>query len=145
MRTILVEALETHAAASDAISLLQAHIPEPDLGEDPEELMAQAVEPGVSSQQEVLPVPRTSVPHFRVLDEVLDSALALADCRGLPRRLRSSPSSASCDAGCVREVSGQANGEPPTSWVARPGRGAGRRAPADLVEGRGGELAGTGS
>jgi anti-sigma regulatory factor (Ser/Thr protein kinase) len=44
-------ALEEHAAASDAISVLHEHIPAPHLGEDAEELMAYAVEPGVSSRR----------------------------------------------------------------------------------------------
>jgi PAS domain S-box-containing protein len=114
-----MEAVETHAAASDAISRLQAHIPEPDLGEDPEELMAQAVEPGVSSRQEVLPVPRTSVPHFMVLDEVMDSALALADS-GSFLTPPIQPELRELRRWLCREVSGQANGEPPTSWSPDP-------------------------
>lgn len=113
------DALEAHAAASDAISLLHQHVPEPHLGDDPEELMAHAVEPGVSSPREVLRVPRPSVPHFAVLDTAMDSALALADSgafltppiqpelRGLRRWL-------------CREVSRQVDGQPPTSWSSDP-------------------------
>jgi len=109
------EALERHAAASGAMSLLHEHVPAPEVGEDPEALMATAVEPGVSSERLVLPVPRTSVPLFRVLDQTLGAALALADSgalltppiqpelRGLRRWL-------------CREVWSQDRGEPPTAW-----------------------------
>jgi len=109
------EALELHAAASGAMSLLHEHVPAPDLDEEPEALMATAVEPGVSSERLVLPVPPTSVLHFRVLDETLESALALADSgafltppiqpelRGLRRWL-------------CQEVRRQDRGEPPTAW-----------------------------
>ena len=114
-----VEALEMHAAASDAISILQAHLPEPDLGEDPEELMAQAVEPGVSSQHELLPVPRPSLPHFRVLDEALDSALVLADA-GAFLTPPIQPELRDLRRWLCQEVSAQANGERPTPWVRDP-------------------------
>jgi PAS domain S-box-containing protein len=113
------EALETHAAASDAISLLHEHIPEPHLGEDPEEIMALAVEPGVSSQREVLPVPRTSVPHFGVLDQALDSALALADS-GAFLTPPIQPELRELRRWLCREVSRQVNGEPPTTWLSDP-------------------------
>jgi PAS domain S-box-containing protein len=109
------EALEKHAAASGAMSLLHEHLPAPDLGEDPEALMATALEPDVSCERLLLPVPRTAVPRFRVLDETLESALALADSgafltppiqpelRGLRRWL-------------CQEVRRQDRGEPPTGW-----------------------------
>lgn len=113
------EALETHAAASDAISLLHEHIPEPHLSEDPEELMAHAVEPGVSCERAVLPVPRTSVPHFGVLEEALDSALALADS-GAFLTPPIQPELRELRRWLCREVSRQVNGEPPTTWWSDP-------------------------
>ena len=73
------EALEMHAAASGAMSLLHQHIPAPDVGEDPEALMATAVEPNVSAERLLLPVPRSSVFQFRVLHKTLESARALAE------------------------------------------------------------------
>ena len=113
------EALETHAAASMAISLLHDHVPEPHLGTDPEELMAHAVEPGVSSQREVLPVPRTSVPHFRILDHALDAALALAES-GAFLTPPIQPELRDLRRWLCREVRGQVNGEPPTPWSSDP-------------------------
>jgi PAS domain S-box-containing protein len=109
------DVLEMHAASSGAMSLLHDHVPAPDLGEDPEALMALAVEPDVSAERLWLPVPRRSVPQFRVLDESLESALALAESgafltppiqpelRGLRRWL-------------CGEVLRQARGDPPTPW-----------------------------
>lgn len=112
-------ALEAHAAASDALSLLHEHIPEPHLGENPEELMAHAVEPGVSSQLQVLPIPRTSVPHFRGLDQALDSALALADS-GAFLTPPIQPELRELRRWLCREVSRQVNGQRPTAWLSDP-------------------------
>jgi PAS domain S-box-containing protein len=109
------DVLEMHAAASGAMSLLHDHVPAPDVGEDPEALMASAVEPGVSAERLWLPVPTRSVQQFRVLDESLESALVLAESgafltppiqpelRGLRRWL-------------CGEVRRQARGDPPTPW-----------------------------
>ncbi len=113
------EALEAHAAASDAISLLHEHLPEPHLGEDPEELMADAVEPGVSSPREVLPVPRTSVPHFQVLDRAMDSAIALADS-GAFLTPPIQPELRELRRWLCQQVSRQVNGEPPSTWSSDP-------------------------
>jgi PAS domain S-box-containing protein len=107
--------LEMHAASSGAMSLLHDHMPAPDLGEDPEALMASAVEPEVSAERLWLPVPPHAVPQFRVLDQTLESALVLAESgalltapiqpelRGLRRWL-------------CGEVLRQARGDPPTPW-----------------------------
>lgn len=109
------DALEAHAAASDAISLLHQHLPRPPLGDDPDELMAHAVEPKVSSPQELVPVPRTSISHFRVLDTVMDSAIALADS-GAFLNPPIQPELRELRRWMCREVSRQADGEPPTTW-----------------------------
>jgi PAS domain S-box-containing protein len=109
------EALERHAAASGAMSLLHEHLLAPDLGEHPEALMATAVEPGVSAERLVLPVPRTSVTHFRVLDETLESALALADS-GAFLTPPIQPELRALRRWLCQEVRGQARGEPTTTW-----------------------------
>ena len=72
-------ALEGHAAVSDALNVLFEQVPVPDLGEDPEAIMASATEPGVSVSRLVLRVPTSSLPHFDLLDEMLDEAVTLAD------------------------------------------------------------------
>jgi PAS domain S-box-containing protein len=95
--------------------LLHEHLPVPDLGEDPEALMATAVEPGVSSERLVLPVTRTSVPAFRVLDETLESALAMADSGALltpPIQ----PELRALRHWLCQEVRRQDRGELPTPW-----------------------------
>lgn len=110
-----IDALEAHAAASDAISLLHQHLPRPPLGEDPDELMAHAVEPAVSSPREEVAVPRASVAHFRVLDTVMDSAIALAES-GAFLTPPIQPELRELRRWLCREVSRQADGEPPTTW-----------------------------
>ncbi|PVG83479.1 hypothetical protein DDE18_09380 [Nocardioides gansuensis] len=70
--------LDDHAAASDALSILDEQLPRPTLPVDPEELMANLVEPTVTGRQVILDVPTSSVPHFAVLDDVLSRAGAAA-------------------------------------------------------------------
>ena len=52
------DAIESHAAASDALSVLFEQIPAPDLGDHPEAIMAAATEPGVSRTRHHAPGPR---------------------------------------------------------------------------------------
>ena len=108
-------ALEEHAAASSAMSLLHEHLPEPDLGEDPEALMANAVEPDVSRGRLLLPVSRTAVSAFQVLDEALNTALTMADSGELLTR-PIQPELRGLRRWLCQEVLGQARGEQPTPW-----------------------------
>jgi PAS domain S-box-containing protein len=71
-------ALSVHAAAGEALNLLAEQVPTPEVEDDPDVLMAGAVEPYVSMERLVLLVPRASVAHFAALDTALDDALALA-------------------------------------------------------------------
>jgi PAS domain S-box-containing protein len=73
-----LSALAEHAVASDALSVLLDQVPAPDVGSDPQALMANATEPAVSVQRLVVEVPRASVPGFEALDVLLDEALHLA-------------------------------------------------------------------
>ena len=59
--------------------MLFEQIPVPDLGEDPEAIMGSATEPGVSLSKLTLRVPRTSLEHFDLLDNMLEDAVTLAD------------------------------------------------------------------
>lgn len=109
------QVLERHAAASSAISLIHDHVPAPELGDDPEALMASAVEPGVSRDHLVLPVSRTAVPHFRVLNELLESALAMGESGALltpPIQ----PEMRGFRRWLCKEVARQDHGEPPIAW-----------------------------
>lgn len=74
-----LSALEEHASASDALGLLLDQIPSPDVGMDPDTVMAHATEPGVTLQRLLIEVPRASLPSFAALDVMLDEALNLAD------------------------------------------------------------------
>ena len=49
------------------------------LDDNPDALMAAAVEPYVSAERVVLSVPSSSVPHFSLLHEILETATAMAD------------------------------------------------------------------
>ncbi len=74
-----LSALEEHASASDALGLLLDQVPSPDVGMDPDTVMAHATEPEVSVQRLLIEVPRASLPSFAALDVMLDEALNLAD------------------------------------------------------------------
>lgn len=74
---------EAHAQASDAMNLLYEQIPAPELGTDPEALMATALEPDVSEARMVLRVPGDSVDNFETLERMLIEAGALAAARVL--------------------------------------------------------------
>ncbi|MBA2774855.1 MAG: ATP-binding protein, partial [Nocardioidaceae bacterium] len=69
---------EWHAQASDAMNLLHEQVPTPELLDDPEAIMASAIEPGVSAPRVSLRLPRASLPNFRTLDDMLGEATALA-------------------------------------------------------------------
>jgi PAS domain S-box-containing protein len=71
--------LAVHAAAVDATAVLSEHIPEPDVGERPEDVVSRSAEPLVSAERVLVPVPVSSVPHFHTLDSTLEAAIDLAE------------------------------------------------------------------
>jgi PAS domain S-box-containing protein len=75
--------IERHAAAADALALLREQLPRPQIGDDPNALMSAAVEPRVSTDRVVLMLPGPSVPHFQLLQELLDTAIDMADAGDL--------------------------------------------------------------
>lgn len=75
-------AIVAHADASDALALLKEHIPAPELGNDPSRLMEDATGARVSADRLAFRVPRSSVPHFTLLNDMLDTALTIADAGG---------------------------------------------------------------
>lgn len=107
--------LEAHAAASDAISLLEQQIPPLDLGEDADKVMAGAVEPLVSAERIVISVPLASVPHFAVLDRLLEAATGMAD-RGELLTPPTQPEIRDFRHWVCREVAEQAGGGAPQAW-----------------------------
>lgn len=110
------EDLQAHAAASDALSLLLEHLPTPRTSDDPDQLLATAVEPDVSSDSEVLPVPVGSVAHFRVLGETLDAALGLAEAGELLTP-PTQPEIRAFRRWICREVEEQSRGAGATAWT----------------------------
>jgi anti-sigma regulatory factor (Ser/Thr protein kinase) len=68
-------AIDEHAAASAAMSVLYEQIPAPELGDDPEAIMATALEPRVSAERVFLELPQEAAADFDVLDEMLQIAV----------------------------------------------------------------------
>jgi PAS domain S-box-containing protein len=73
------DCLAQHAAATDALSVLEEQVPRPDLGVRPEELMSNAVDPRMSAERIDVQVPRSSVANFAALDAILDEAVQMAE------------------------------------------------------------------
>jgi PAS domain S-box-containing protein len=74
-----LSALEEHASASEALSLLAEQVPTPALALDPDTVMTHVAGPDISAPDLQLLVPRTSVPNFAALDVMLDEAIRLAE------------------------------------------------------------------
>lgn len=109
------EEIERHAAANDAMALLQQHLPAPELGDDPANVMAAATEPLVSADRVALPVPRASLSHFRVLREDLDAAARLADA-GTFLTAPIQPEVRMMRRWLCDQVEQQSNGADPSAW-----------------------------
>ncbi len=67
-----------HAAATDAVSLLEEQVPAAAVDLRPDRLIVDAAEPLVSAEEVRLQVPDASLPHFTVLERALDRALEMA-------------------------------------------------------------------
>lgn len=107
--------LGANAAASDAIALLANQIHGYDPGEDPEAVMAGAVEPLVSAEELVLEVPLASVEHFAILHGTLETAAGMADAGALLTP-PTQPEIRDFRRWVCREVLQQAAGQAPTAW-----------------------------
>ena len=111
-----LSALERHAAASDALNLLFEQVPAPDLGDDPDAIMAAATEPGVSAEVVDLRVPTGSLASFELLEVMLEEVLAIADDGGLLSP-PTQPELRVMRRWLCEEVRRQHAGEPPAPWV----------------------------
>jgi PAS domain S-box-containing protein len=109
--------IERHAAASDAMALLQEQVPAPELDEDPDTLMAAAVEPYVSADRVVVRVPASSVPHFSLLHEILQTATDMADAGELLTP-PTQPEVQSLRQWLCSQVGEQSRGGSPEPWAA---------------------------
>lgn len=110
--------IEAHAAANDAMALLRELVPTPDPGDDPEALMATAVEPLVSRDRLVVRIPRASVDNFNLLNEALEAAVGLADA-GAFLTAPTQPELRMLRRWLCTEVVAQSQGSPPTAWASR--------------------------
>ncbi len=107
--------LAAHAAARDALALLAESIPAPELGGDPTTLMDEATGSRVRAPRVTLRVPRDSLASFRLLGELLDAGLALAEEGGfLTPAIQ--PEMRAMRRWLCASVAEQARGEAPRSW-----------------------------
>lgn len=110
--------LEQHAESSEALGVLYEQIPQPNLPDDPDALLADTLEPEVTLAELVVSVPATSVPHFATLELVLGRAVEAASA-GLFLGPPTQPEIEEMRAWLCDEVSRQARGGEPTPWRTR--------------------------
>ena len=111
-------ALDDHAAASDALSILSEQLPAPQLPSEPGALMASSVEPTVTASEVQLQVPVASMRHFEIADDLLARAVAAARAGrllGPPTQ----PEISEMREWLCSEIAGQAKGASPTPWRAQ--------------------------
>jgi PAS domain S-box-containing protein len=111
------EAVQVHAEASDALALLAEHLPHPDLGEDPEHMLATARDPAQSCADVEVPVPTASVAHFSALDRAMNSAIDAAN-RNLFLTPPTQPELQAFRRWVCRQVADQSGGGAPEAWSA---------------------------
>lgn len=109
------EPIMVHAECADAMAVLDEQVPKPTLPGPPEQLMALAVEPGVSSPRVAVQVPVATVPHFATLNRTVEAALAQAE-DGLLLIPPPQPELRGLRRWICGEVARQAEGGPATPW-----------------------------
>lgn len=114
--------IQMHAEATDAIAVLEEHVPRADVVMVADELMRRAVEPLVSVARIHVPVPLGSVPHFATLDRAIEAALDLSQ-EGLVLTPPTQPEVQAFRRWICRQVLRQAAGENPEPW----------QVPADVI------------
>lgn len=112
----VVDRIEAHAAATDALAILEEQIAIPQLSDEPAELMAQAVEPLATSDQLTVQVPQPSVVHFEALDRQLEEAMAEA-AAGRLLAPPTQPELVAFRRWLCAEVRRQVGGAEPTPWT----------------------------
>jgi PAS domain S-box-containing protein len=70
--------IQVHAEATDAMALIDEHIPRLDVAVEPHRLMSDATEPRVSAAAVHVDVPLSSVSHFEVLDRTIEAAIEMS-------------------------------------------------------------------
>lgn len=110
-----VDPIQMHAEATDAIAILEEHIPRLQVDVEPDKLMQGATEPLVSVPLLTVPVPVSSVPHFQTLDRTIEASLELARL-GVTLTPPTQPEIQVFRHWLCREVAGQAAGADPVPW-----------------------------
>jgi PAS domain S-box-containing protein len=110
-----MESIQRHAEATDAIAVLEEHVPRPEVTFEADEVMSDAVEPRVSAARVQVPVPAASVKHFDTLDRAVQEALDLSR-EGLVLTPPTPPEVQAFRDWIVRQVRGQAGGAEPEAW-----------------------------
>jgi len=111
-----IDPIQIHAEATDAIAVLEEHIPRASVMAAPEELMTEATEPNVSAARIEVPVPATSVAHFDTLDRAIQAALDLSE-EGLVLTPPTQPEVQAFRRWLCRQVVRQAAGGRPEPWT----------------------------
>lgn len=108
--------IQMHAEATDAIAVLEEHIPRTGVDMVPDELMGDAIEPHVSAALIEVPVPLGSVAHFETLDRAIEAALDLSR-KGLVLTPPTQPEVQAFRRWLCRQVLRQATGGRPEAWA----------------------------
>jgi PAS domain S-box-containing protein len=111
-----IDPIQVHAEATDAIALLEEHIPRASVTVAAEEPMTEATEPNVSAARIEVPVPAASVAHFDTLDRAIQSALDLSQ-EGLVLTPPTQPEVQAFRRWLCRQVVRQAAGGRPEPWT----------------------------
>ncbi len=107
--------IQMHADATDAIAVLEEHVPRSSVVMQDDAMMDGAVEPLVSADLIEVPVPVGSVPHFGTLDRAIEAALDLSR-EGLVLTPPTQPEVQSFRRWICRQVLGQAAGAAAEPW-----------------------------
>jgi anti-sigma regulatory factor (Ser/Thr protein kinase) len=110
-------AIDDHAAASAAMSVLFEQVPAPELDDDPEAIMATAVEPRVSAERVVLDLTPEAAADFDVLDEMLQIAVRQSE-QGQLLSPPTQPEIGELRRWLCEQVREQAAGGTPEAWIA---------------------------
>jgi PAS domain S-box-containing protein len=113
----LEDPIQMHAEATDAIAVLEEHVPRATVAMVPDQLMGDATEPNVSASLVQVPVPIGSVPHFDTLDRAIEAALDLSR-EGLVLTPPTQPEVQAFRRWLCRQVLRQAAGNVPEPWAA---------------------------
>jgi PAS domain S-box-containing protein len=107
--------IQMHADATDAIAVLEEHVPRAPVAMEPDRIMDDAIEPRVSADRLEVPVPLDSVSHFETLDRAIEAALDLSE-DGLVLTPPTQPEVQAFRRWLVRQVLDQAQGGTAEPW-----------------------------